>query len=39
VGALQASPVEVTVPVELTLSGGGQDILIPIRLQLKIRVR
>ncbi|MEO5762524.1 MAG: hypothetical protein ABIR28_09470 [Vicinamibacteria bacterium] len=38
-GALSAEPVQVTVPVEITLSGGGRDILIPIRLQLKIRVR
>ncbi len=38
-GALKANPVLVTVPVELTLSGSGRDILIPIRLQLKIRIR
>ncbi|MBK5255991.1 MAG: hypothetical protein JJE39_08155, partial [Vicinamibacteria bacterium] len=38
-GALKADPVLVSVPVELTLSGSGRDILIPIRLQLKIRIR
>ena len=38
-GALKANPVLVSVPVELTLSGSGREILIPIRLQLKIRIR
>ena len=38
-GALRADPVEVTVPVELTLQASGREILIPIRLRLKIRVR
>ena len=38
-GALKADPVQVSVPIELTLSGSGRDILIPIRLQLKIRIR
>lgn len=38
-GALKADPIQVSVPVELTLSGSGRDILIPIRLQLKIRIR
>jgi hypothetical protein len=38
-GALSANPVEITVPVELNLSGRGGDILVPIRLQLKIKVR
>jgi small GTP-binding protein len=38
-GALQSDPVLITVPVELNLSGGGRDILVPIRLQLKIKVR
>ena len=38
-GALRANPVEISVPVELNLSGRGGDILVPIRLQLKIKVR
>jgi small GTP-binding protein len=38
-GSLKADLVEVTVPVDLTMSGGAQDVLIPIRLQLKIRIR
>jgi hypothetical protein len=38
-GALRANPVEISVPVELNLSGRGGDILVPIRLQLKIRIR
>jgi len=38
-GALKADPVQVTVPVEITLSSGGREVLVPIRLQLKIRIR
>lgn len=38
-GSLKADLVEISVPVDLTMSGGAQDVLIPIRLQLKIRVR
>ena len=38
-GSLRADPVQVSVPIELTLSATGRDILIPIRLQLKIRIR
>ena len=38
-GSVRASPVQVSVPIELTLSGSGRDIVIPIRLQLKIRIR
>jgi len=38
-GALKSSPVEVSVPVDLTLQDSGREILIPIRLQLKIRIR
>jgi small GTP-binding protein len=38
-GALKADPVQVTVPVEITLSSGGREILVPVRLQLKIRIR
>jgi len=38
-GALKAAPVNVTVPVEITLTSGGREILVPIRLQLKIRIR
>jgi len=29
----------VSVPVEIHLSSAGQEILVPIRLQLKIRIR
>lgn len=38
-GSLKAEVVEVSVPIDLTMSGGAQDVLIPIRLQLKIRIR
>ncbi len=38
-GSLRANPVQVSVPIELTVSGSGRDILIPIRLQLRIRIR
>ncbi len=38
-GSLKADLVEVSVPIDLTMSGGAQDVLIPIRLQLKIRIR
>jgi hypothetical protein len=38
-GALKADPVQVTVPVEISLTSGGREILVPIRLQLKIRIR
>ena len=38
-GALKANPVQVSVPVELTLSATGREVLVPIRLQLKIRIR
>ena len=38
-GALRADPVQVTVPVEISLTSGGREILVPIRLQLKIRIR
>jgi len=38
-GSLKADLVEVSVPVEINLSGAGREILIPIRLQLKIRIR
>jgi small GTP-binding protein len=38
-GALKAAPVNVTVPVEISLTSGGREILVPIRLQLKIRIR
>jgi small GTP-binding protein len=38
-GALKADPVQVTVPVEISLSSGGREILVPIRMQLKIRIR
>jgi len=37
--SLKADLVEISVPVDLTMSGGAQDVLIPIRLQLKIRIR
>jgi hypothetical protein len=37
--SLKADPVHVSVPIELDLSAGGRNILIPIRLQLKIRIR
>ena len=37
-GALRANTVEISVPVELSLSGQGGNIVVPIRLQLKIRV-
>jgi hypothetical protein len=37
--SVKADPVHVSVPIELDLSGGGSNILIPIRLQLKIRIR
>jgi len=37
--SLKADPVHVSVPIELDLSGGGRSILIPIRFQLKIRIR
>ena len=36
---LTANPVHVNVPVEITISSAGREILIPIRLQLKIRIR
>ena len=38
-GALKADLVEVSVPVEISLSSAGQEILVPIRLQLKIRIK
>ena len=38
-GALKADLVEVSVPVEINLQSAGQEILLPIRLQLKIRIR
>lgn len=38
-GAIKADLVEVSVPVEISLQNAGQEILIPIRLQLKIRIR
>ena len=38
-GALKAEPVQVTVPVEISLTSGGREILVPIRMQLKIRIR
>lgn len=38
-GALKADLVQVTVPVEISLSSGGREILVPIRMQLKIRIR
>ena len=38
-GSVSAEPVHLTVPVEITLSSGGREILIPIRLQLKVRIR
>ena len=38
-GALKSDPVHVSVPVEISLSSGGREILVPIRLQLKIRIR
>ena len=38
-GALKADPVHVSVPVEISLTSGGREILVPIRLQLKIRIR
>lgn len=38
-GSISADPVLVTVPVEITLSSGGREILVPIRLQLKVRIR
>jgi small GTP-binding protein len=38
-GAHSADPVHVNVPLEVTLSSGGREILVPIRLQLKIRIR
>ena len=38
-GALRADPVQVTVPVEISLTSGGREILVPIRMQLKIRIR
>lgn len=38
-GSLKAELVEVSVPVEIHLSSAGQEILVPIRLQLKIRIR
>ena len=38
-GSRGTEPVQITVPVELTLQAGGRDVLIPIRLQLKIRIR
>lgn len=38
-GAFSADPVHVTVPVEITVSSTGREILIPIRLQLKIRIQ
>ncbi len=38
-GSLKADPVQISVPIELRLAGSGRDILIPIRLQLKIRIR
>ena len=38
-GALKADPVQVTVPVEISLTSGGREILVPIRMQLKIRIR
>jgi hypothetical protein len=36
--AIKADLVQVQVPVEITLSSGGREILVPIRLQLKIRI-
>jgi len=38
-GALRADPVQVSVPVEISLTSGGREIIVPIRLQLKIRIR
>jgi hypothetical protein len=38
-GALKTDPVQISVPIELKLSGAGREILVPIRLQLKIRIR
>ncbi len=38
-GSLKADVVDISVPVEINLAGRGREILIPIRLQLKIRIR
>jgi signal recognition particle receptor subunit beta len=38
-GSLKANPVHVTVPVEISLSSGGREILVPLRLQLQIRIK
>lgn len=38
-GTLTATPVNVHVPVEITISSGDREILVPIRLQLKVRIR
>jgi small GTP-binding protein len=38
-GTLTATPVTVHVPVEITISSGDREILVPIRLQLKVRIR
>jgi hypothetical protein len=37
-GRLSADLLEVSVPIEISLANAGQEILIPIRLQLKIRI-
>ena len=38
-GAFAAEPVTIQVPVEVTLTSGGREILVPIRLQLQVRIR